>query len=297
MPQQKHLTDAESSSASGVDLKAVEAELDSFADTFAIHPDEALLHAYASLLAEKVAKADIDPHSSSSTTATKQVHSAADVTSSSSQSEAVLPSQTFRASSPEKQGTQTGMDMQRRPQSSDEHAWTQGQTQAQTQSQTQSQTQTQSQSQAPLASGKSQHAQLCDTDNSNTLLQPDCCCESCPAGANSFAAATTATAAASAGASEGLKAGAIVVPAGLWGSLRQGLQCCWEYMSKRSVAWHTIMVACFGIQWAMAAYFGLIHQRYAMYTILAVPCCAVCRHAMPCCDVLECAEMLSAQHW
>lgn len=291
MPQLKPLTDAESASASAVDLKAVEAELDSFADTFAIHPDEALLHAYASLLAEKVAEADIDPSSGSSTTATKQVHSAADVTSSSSQSEAVLPSQTFRASSPEKRGTQTGMDMQRRPWSCDDHARTQRQTQGQT---TQSQTLTHSQSQAPLASGKSQHGQLCNTDNSNTLLQPACFAESCPAGADSFVAATTATAAACAGASEGLKAGAIVVPTGLWGSLLQGLQCCWEYMSKHSVAWHTIMVACFGIQLAMAAYFGLVHQRYAMYTILAVICCAVLCCVLPCFAVHECAEMLSA---
>lgn len=49
---------AEAAPTAGVDLAAVEAELDSFADTFAIQPDEALLHAYASLLAEKVAEAD-----------------------------------------------------------------------------------------------------------------------------------------------------------------------------------------------------------------------------------------------
>ena len=47
----------------------------------------------------------------------------------------------------------------------------------------------------------------------------------------------------------------------VWGALLQHCCCCWKGLGRQSVTWHIMMVLVFGVQLAMAAYFGLVHQR------------------------------------
>lgn len=51
-------------------------------------------------------------------------------------------------------------------------------------------------------------------------------------------------------------------------SMRRVRSCC-DYLRQQPLRWHVLMTVCFGVQLAMTLYFSLVHQRYAFLTNMA----------------------------
>ena len=52
----------------------------------------------------------------------------------------------------------------------------------------------------------------------------------------------------------------------VWGACQQSMsriQSCCEYLQQQPLGWHMLMTTCFGIQLVMTLYFSSVHQRYA----------------------------------
>ena len=245
---------AESASADGVDLAAVEAELDSFADTFAIHPDEALLHAYASLLADKVAEAD-------STSPCPETYVAApkalDASEASRPRESLGCGQCTEATSALGSPAESGMQRQQSDCASGQgHSTGPSFTQEQNKD-----TRSDYQSKPQSDKAEKQHNPV------TTPAHEQSSGGSLPSSSTrSLRRAHTQLpehADDSSGLAEGTTGQAMLVPAGCWQHLLKVWDNWWGLMGQQTYTWHVMMVACFGAQLLMAAYLGLVHQRCA----------------------------------
>ena len=302
---------AESASAGGVDLAAVEAELDSFADTFAIHPDEALLHAYASLLADKVAEADSTSPSSDiciaapkavgasetsalldavgsdrcaaaksalnspayaslladkvaeeeSTSPSSETYVAApkavDASEASRYREAAGCGQCIEAMTALGSPAVSGMQKQQSDCASDRgHSTGPSFTQEQNKG-----TRSENQGKSQFISRQKQqnHVKMPAHEQSTGGSLPSSSKQSLRGAETQLPDYTDDTS----GFGEGATGQAMAVPAGCWDQLLLVWDSWWGWMGQHTYTWRALMVACFGAQLLMAAYFGLVHQRCA----------------------------------
>ena len=243
--------------ASGVDLAAMAAEMAAYEDTFATHPDEALLHAYATLLAEKVAEAGTAPFSSSGQAAESAQtlgQSAATETGALRNLAAACGSKEWQLRAEADLGASSGpswhvtkpTEQQFNAKADSDHAVILAELPAAVLSQLQSKREADRLGMSPSVEASpsvaDQHdQQLLDGDfHAYTEIQQE---------QEDNATRQKQTQAADA------------VHTSVWRALQQLCRCCWRGVGQQSVAWHIMMVVIFGVQLALAAYFGLVHQR------------------------------------
>lgn len=267
---------------SGVDIAEIEAELDSFADTFAIQPDEALLHAYATLLADKVAEAGSDSAEDVNEDCTQETQQAADPDKAGAQTKHISAADAQRgmcavtaceaeAADAKPDGLAVGASTwhadsmpgiySEAPDSAAADSTAADSATAQMTSRDAARNELPNTAGMATISPITGAATCEDAHGAQLKQQPSgpSPCESGDAGQASAARTNTAGA--------------------TWHRKLHTWRQCWVWVRGHSRIWHVLMGFCFGAQLIMAAYFGLVHQRYTTVVSAQPPLCLYATHS------------------
>ena len=244
-----------------------EEELKEYEQAFAAEPNEAMLQAYAALLADKVAEADRDSDDIPQ-------HDNSNMGKAERRPESIPQScrNNMQKADGEAGGTPECNALGHRPEQSTQPAH------HQTPSHTSSRTNTDAYPQAEC-SGQCDETEASPSRVHQTSAQTSSA-QATELSSASAAAAAVATAAAApmsdmmTAHSSWLYAATAYSKAAIKALSLQGLchahhrstsrvRSCCDYLHQQPCRWHVLMTICFGIQLAMTLYFSLIHQRYA----------------------------------